>query len=305
MLLLGAGLCAAPREPRCAARQEQPMQLPTAGDRYGAGSSKGPEDPAWGWPGESGEEAPRAGRCGAARGALAALRALFCLWEQSLVPEGRPVTGHGPQPHAATGPSALHLLASCCSAGPTPGGQEKPRAMESWCWGQERGGSAWAPGLQGWSNGSRVLARGRAGAQIPSHGAPAASAPSMGLAALDIAKCCKDGSGAAGVFPDGPFRERPSLGEAGGLHALCTCVSVCVHAWEPGVGTCECVCSPRSPCSGSAPRHLSCRAPWPGQEHHPGGAAPPLSLSLSLLRARPGRCRIPGCSLGTPVTAFP
>lgn len=167
MLLLGAGLCAAPREPRCAARQEQPMQLLTAGDRYGAGSSKGPGDPAWGWPGESGEEAPRAGRCGAARGALAALRALFCLWEQSLVPEGRPVTGHGPQPHAATGPSALHLLASCCPAGPTPGGQEKPKAMESWCWGQGRGGSAWAPGLQGWSNGSRVLARGRAGAQIP------------------------------------------------------------------------------------------------------------------------------------------
>lgn len=281
------------------------MQLLTAGDRYGAGSSKGPGDPAWGWPGESGEEAPRAGRCGAARGALAALRALFCLWEQSLVPEGRPVTGHGPQPHAATGPSACiswpaaAQLAQHLAARKSPG-PWSPDAGDRGV-GALRGRQdcrAGATGPVSSPEAERVL-------RFPSHGAPAASAPSMGLAALDTAKCCKDGTGAAGVFPDGPFRERPSLGEAGGLHALCTCVSVCVHTWEPGVGTCVCVCSPRSPCSGSAPRHLSCRAPWPGQEHHPGGTAPPLSLSLSLLRARPGRCRIPGCSLGTPVTAFP
>lgn len=79
MLLLGAGLRAAPREQPCATRQEQPVQLPTAGDSYGAGSSKRPGDPAWGCPGETVEEVSRAGRCGAARGALAALRALFCL----------------------------------------------------------------------------------------------------------------------------------------------------------------------------------------------------------------------------------
>lgn len=46
MLLLGAGLCAASREPRCAATQEQSVQLPSAADKYGAGSSKGPGDPA-------------------------------------------------------------------------------------------------------------------------------------------------------------------------------------------------------------------------------------------------------------------
>lgn len=139
MLLLGAGLCAAPREPRCAARQEQPMQLLTAGDRYGAGSSKGPGDPAWGWPGESGEAAPRAGRCGAARGALAALRALFCLWEQSLVPEGRPVTGHGPQPHAAIGPSAPASL-----------GQLLPSWPNTWRPGKAQGHGVLVLGTGAW-----------------------------------------------------------------------------------------------------------------------------------------------------------
>lgn len=174
MLLLGAGVRAAPREPHCATRQEQPVQLLAAGDRHGAGSSKGPGDPAWGWPGETAEEAPRAGRCGAARDALAALRALFCLWEQSLVPEGRPVTGHGPQPHAASSPSALHLSASRCPAGTTPGDQERSRATGSCCWGRGVGAlcghqdcRAGATGPQaGW-----VL-------RSPSHGAQAASAPS-------------------------------------------------------------------------------------------------------------------------------
>lgn len=93
----------------------------------GQAAARGWGTPAWGWLCRGSGGGSPAGCCGAARGALAALRALFCLWEQLLAPEGRPVTGHGPQSCAATGPSAPHLPASQCPASPTPwGGSQGP-----------------------------------------------------------------------------------------------------------------------------------------------------------------------------------
>lgn len=239
----------------------------------------GPGDPAWGWPGQTVEEAPRAGRCGAARGALAALRALFCLWEQWLVPEGRPVTGHGPQPHAA-----LHLSARRCPAGPTPGDQESSRTMESCCWGQGGGGSGRHQDSRAGATSAVSLPEAERVLRFPSHGAQAASAPSMGLASLDTAECRKDGTGAAGAFPDSPFRECPSLGEAGGFthsarvcaHVGAGCGHVCVRVQQPL-------------CSRCAPALL---LPWPGTSSWWHSAA---SVSV------PVGYRIPGCSLGTPV----
>lgn len=154
------------------------------------------------------------------------------------------------------------------------------QALPSWpnTWGQESSratGSCCCRG-QGWRLcvGTAGLQQRVRGLTFPSHGAQAASAPSV--AAMDPARCGKDGTGAAGAFPDRVFRECPSLGEAGGC-TLHVCECVCTRGSQVWTRVCA-IQAPRAPAQplGSAPAWPATSSPW----HRL-----PLPLSLSVLGA--------------------
>lgn len=115
-------------------------------------------------------------------------------------------------------------------------------------------------------------------------------------------QCRKDGTGAAGAFPDSPFRECPSLGAAGGLrHSARVCMCVCARG-----ARCGHVCVQHHLCAPAltpAPL-LPCALAWAGTSSRWHRAAS-ASASVPVGCRIPGRCRIPGCPLGTPVSAHP
>lgn len=120
-------------------------------------------------------------------------------------------------------------------------------------------------------------------------------------------QCRKDGTGAAGAFPDSPFRECPSLGAAGGLrHSARVCVCVCTwsQVWAR-------VCATPSLCSRSDPGTAPAVCPGLGRNIVPVAQGclclcPCWVPHSWVFPGHPGLCSpTEGLAGGSPLTAAP